>query len=73
MKLIGKFAILVSQDGLWPLPLQIFGSADTSPDKLDAVDGMPISLQLVAGRLQEEKLLSMTKIVLGTMEDHVKP
>jgi Asp-tRNA(Asn)/Glu-tRNA(Gln) amidotransferase A subunit family amidase len=64
--------ILVSQGGLWPMSLHILESANIFLDKLDAVDGMPISLQLVAGRLQEEKLLAMTKIVLGAMEGPIK-
>lgn len=36
-------------------------------DDADAVDGMPISLQIVAGRLQEEKAIAIVKKVLSTL------
>lgn len=36
-------------------------------DNADAVDGMPVSLQLVARRLEEEKVLMMTDVVLQSL------
>lgn len=38
--------------------------ADYGLDNAEAVHGMPISLQLVANRLEEEKVVAMTKVVL---------
>jgi amidase len=38
-----------------------------TPDKPEHVHGMPVSLQLVARRLEEEKVLSMTEIVLEAL------
>lgn len=32
-----------------------------------AVDGMPVSLQLVANRLEEEKVIAMTRLVLKAL------
>lgn len=36
-------------------------------DDADAVDGMPISLQLIARRLEEEKAIAMVKKILDTI------
>jgi amidase len=36
-------------------------------DDAKGVHGVPISLQLVARRLEEEKLLEMTKVVLAAL------
>lgn len=44
--------------------------ANVELDSPEATDGMPISLQLVAGRLREERLLAMTKMVLSAIESH---
>lgn len=33
-------------------------------DNAEAVHGMPVSLQLVASRLEEEKAVAMTRVVL---------
>ena len=33
-------------------------------DNAEAVHGMPVSLQLVANRLEEEKVVAMTRVVL---------
>lgn len=33
------------------------------------VDGLPVSLQLVARRLEEEKILMMTETVLDSLQD----
>ncbi|KAF7595825.1 hypothetical protein BBP40_004637 [Aspergillus hancockii] len=38
-----------------------------------AVDGMPVSLQLVAQRLEEEKVLMMTAAVLQAVQSDLKP
>lgn len=38
--------------------------ADRESDNADAVHGMPVSLQLVANRLEEEKVVAMTRAVL---------
>ena len=42
--------------------------ANASPDNAQAVHGMPVSLQLVAQRLEEEKVVAMTKLVLKEIE-----
>lgn len=36
-------------------------------DNADAVDGMPINLQLVGRRLEEEKVLMMADVILQTL------
>lgn len=36
-------------------------------DNAEAVDGMPVSLQLVGRRLEEEKVLMMTNVVLQAL------
>lgn len=38
-----------------------------SPDNPEAVHGMPVSLQIVASRLQEEKAVEMTKVVMQVL------
>jgi len=38
--------------------------ADSGSDNAEAVHGMPVSLQLVANRLEEEKVVAMTRVVL---------
>ena len=38
--------------------------ADNCADDANLVHGMPVSLQLIASRLQEEKVLAMTETVL---------
>lgn len=41
--------------------------ADLFTDDADVVDGMPLSLQLVAQRLEEEKVIAMTRVVLQAL------
>jgi amidase len=41
--------------------------ADNCVDDADLVHGMPVSLQLIGNRLQEEKVLAMTGTVLQAM------
>lgn len=41
--------------------------SDSITDDAHAVHGMPISLQLVAQRLEEEKVIAMVKRVLETL------
>ena len=41
---------------------------DLSTDDARKVDGLPVSLQLVARRLEEEKLLMMTDVVLQSLQ-----
>jgi amidase len=41
--------------------------ADNGVDDADLVHGMPVSLQLIGNRLQEEKVLAMTGTVLQAM------
>jgi len=36
-------------------------------DNAEAVDGMPVSLQLVAQRLEEEKAVGMTRVILQAL------
>lgn len=43
-------------------------TAACQPDNPAAVHGMPVSLQLVGRRLEEEKVLAMTRIVLQAVE-----
>ena len=38
--------------------------ANSESDNAEAVHGMPVSLQLVANRLEEEKVVAMTRVVL---------
>lgn len=38
--------------------------ANAGLDNAEAVHGMPVSLQLVASRLEEEKAVAMTRVVL---------
>lgn len=50
----------------------VFASTRSTPtdsvlDNASAIHGMPVSLQLVAQRLEEEKLLEMAKIVLADL------
>lgn len=40
----------------------------TSADNAELVHGMPVGLQLVARRLEEEKLLAMTETVLKAIQ-----
>jgi Asp-tRNA(Asn)/Glu-tRNA(Gln) amidotransferase A subunit family amidase len=42
-------------------------NANFEPDNAEAVHGMPVSLQLVANRLEEEKVVAMTRVVLGDL------
>ena len=37
-------------------------------DNPEVIHGMPINLQLVARRLEEEKVLAMTKMVVDALE-----
>ena len=39
-------------------------NANLESDNAEAVHGMPVSLQLVANRLEEEKVVAMTRVVL---------
>ena len=41
--------------------------ADLFTDDAGVVDGMPLSLQLVAQRLEEEKVIAMTRVVLQAL------
>jgi amidase len=43
------------------------GNANFESDNAEAVHGMPVSLQLVANRLEEEKVVAMTRVVLGDL------
>lgn len=38
------------------------------PDNAEGVHDMPVSLQLVARRLEEEKVLMMTEVVLEALQ-----
>jgi Asp-tRNA(Asn)/Glu-tRNA(Gln) amidotransferase A subunit family amidase len=40
-------------------------NANSESDNAEAVHGMPVSLQLVANRLEEEKVVAMARVVLG--------
>jgi amidase len=42
-------------------------NANSESDNAEAVHGMPVSLQLVANRLQEEKVVAMTRVVLESL------
>lgn len=39
-----------------------------SSDNAEAVDGMPVGLQLIGRRLEEEKVLAMTATVLEALK-----
>jgi Asp-tRNA(Asn)/Glu-tRNA(Gln) amidotransferase A subunit family amidase len=39
-------------------------TANSELDNAEAVHGMPVSLQLVANRLEEEKVVAMARVVL---------
>ncbi|KAI1293085.1 amidase [Xylaria venustula] len=51
-----------------PQPLSDLDRVIKSEYNVDAVHGMPVSLQLVAQRLEEEKCIEMCKIVLKALE-----
>ena len=42
-------------------------TANSGSDNAEAVHGMPVSLQLVANRLEEEKVVAMARVVLGDL------
>lgn len=49
-------------------PLSDFCQAAHDSYEAEAVHGMPVSLQLVAKRLEEEKVLAMTATVLQALK-----
>lgn len=47
--------------------LSVYGAGTNQLDDVEALDGMPISLQLVGRRFEEEKVLAMTEQVRSAL------
>lgn len=57
----------IQKDCQWPILEELDVLELTELDSADSVHGMPVSLQLVGRRLEEEKLLAMTDVILKTV------
>lgn len=63
-----RFRVIVCS----PLPLLLgFRHVLISPDSAEAVHGMPVSLQLVGRRLEDESALAITGVILKALSGSV--